>query len=138
MPSGPRAPTSWSSLSKIVNFVLTGRMLHKERTPAVGASVLMQRRSYPTETVLSNKTNRNRTVLSFKDSPRKPLGRRPSGYITSIKNISTFRVKPDRRPNFSSVVPSRVKINFRNPISLPYSLSLSQLASSSSHVCQRD
>ena len=37
----------------------------------------MQRLSYPTETVLSNKITRNRIVLSFKDSPRKPLGRRP-------------------------------------------------------------
>ena len=42
------------------------------------ASVVMQRLSYPTETVLSNKIDRNRIVLSFKDSPRKPLGRRPS------------------------------------------------------------
>ena len=41
------------------------------------ASVLMQRLSYPTETVLSNNIARNRIVLSFKDSPRKPLGRRP-------------------------------------------------------------
>ena len=40
-------------------------------------SVLMLRLSYPTETVLSNKITRNRIVLSFKDSPRKPLGRRP-------------------------------------------------------------
>ena len=32
------------------------------------ASVL----SHPTGTVLCNKTTRNRTVLSFKDSPRKP------------------------------------------------------------------
>ena len=31
-----------------------------------------------TETVLSNKIIRNRIVQSFKDSPRKPLGRRPS------------------------------------------------------------
>ena len=38
------------------------------------ASVLMLRLSYPTETVLSN---RNRIVLSFKDSPRKPLRRQP-------------------------------------------------------------
>ena len=37
----------------------------------------MQRLSYPTETVLSNKVTRKRIVLSFKDSPRKPLGRRP-------------------------------------------------------------
>ena len=37
----------------------------------------MQRLSYPTETVLSNKITRNRIVLSFRDSPRKPLRRRP-------------------------------------------------------------
>ena len=40
----------------------------------------MQRLSYPTEIVLllSNKITRNRIVPSFKDSPRKPLGRRPN------------------------------------------------------------
>ena len=39
------------------------------------ASVVMSRRSYPTETVLSNKITRNRIVLSSKDtcSLRKPL-----------------------------------------------------------------
>ena len=37
----------------------------------------MQRLSYPTDTVLSNNITRNRIVLSFKDSPRKPLRRRP-------------------------------------------------------------
>ena len=42
------------------------------------ASVLMLRLSYPSETVLFNKITRNRIVLSFKDSPRKTLGRRPS------------------------------------------------------------
>ena len=41
------------------------------------ASVLMLRLSYPTETVSSNKITRNRMVLSFKDSPRKPLRRQP-------------------------------------------------------------
>ena len=41
------------------------------------ASVLMQKLSYPTETVLSNKITEHRIVLSFKDSPRKPLGRPP-------------------------------------------------------------
>ena len=43
-------------------------------------SVLMQRLSYPTKIVLSYKIARNRKVLSFKDSPRKPLGRRPCNY----------------------------------------------------------
>ena len=37
----------------------------------------MQRLSYRTQTVSSNKIIRNRIVLSFKDSPKKPLGRRP-------------------------------------------------------------
>ena len=37
----------------------------------------MQRLSYPTETGLSNKITTNWIVLSFKDSPRKPLERRP-------------------------------------------------------------
>ena len=41
------------------------------------ASVLMQRLSYPTQAVLSNKINKNRVIISSKDSPRKPLGRRP-------------------------------------------------------------
>ena len=41
------------------------------------ASVVMQRLSYPIKTVLNNKITRNRIVLSSKDSPRKPLGRRP-------------------------------------------------------------
>ena len=41
------------------------------------AGVLMHRLSYPTETVESNKIARYRIVLSFKDSPRKPLRRRP-------------------------------------------------------------
>ena len=38
-------------------------------------SVVMQRLTYPTETVLSNNIPRNIMVLSVKDSPRKPLGR---------------------------------------------------------------
>ena len=37
----------------------------------------MERLSYLTETVLSNMITRNRIVLSLKDSPRKPLRRRP-------------------------------------------------------------
>ena len=48
----------------------------------------MQRLSYLTETVLSNKLTRNRTGLSFKDSPRKPLRWRPHlwGYLFQLKN----------------------------------------------------
>ena len=42
------------------------------------ASILMQRLFYPTETVLFNKITKKGIVLSFRDSPRKPLGRRPS------------------------------------------------------------
>ena len=36
------------------------------------ASVVMQRLSYPTETVLTNKVTRTRIVLSFNECPRKP------------------------------------------------------------------
>ena len=39
-------------------------------------SIVMQRLSYHTESVLSNKITGNRINLSFKDSPRKPLRRR--------------------------------------------------------------
>ena len=42
------------------------------------ASVVKQRLSYLTETVLTNEITRNRIVLSFNDSLRKPLRRRPS------------------------------------------------------------
>ena len=37
----------------------------------------MQRLSYPTETILSNKINMNRIVLSHYDSPKIPLRRQP-------------------------------------------------------------
>ena len=50
----------------------------------------MPRLSYPTETVLSNKITRNRIVLSFKDSPRNPLGRRPKGGTLVWTGISRF------------------------------------------------
>ena len=46
---------------------------------SIKASVVkMQRLSYPAETVLYIKITKNRIVLPFKDSPGKPLGRRPS------------------------------------------------------------
>ena len=59
------------------------RMMSKDRIMSTvegkegEASVVMRILSYPTETVLSNDIARNRIVLSFKDSPQKPLGRRP-------------------------------------------------------------
>ena len=46
----------------------------------------MQGLSYPTETVLSNKITRNR-VVSFKDSPRKPLRRRPLSLSSSMESF---------------------------------------------------
>ena len=52
-----------------------GRERERERAREK-ASVIMQRLSDPTETVLSNNITRNRTVLSFKDRPREPLLRR--------------------------------------------------------------
>ena len=48
----------------------------------------MQRLPYPTETVLSNKITEHRIVLSFKDSPRKPLGRRP--FIYRVVDLKFF------------------------------------------------
>ena len=48
------------------------------------ASVLMQGLSHPTETVLSNEITKNRIVLSFKDSPRNPLRRRPCVLVPSF------------------------------------------------------
>ena len=39
-------------------------------------SILMLRLSLPAETALSDKVTRNRTILSFKDNPRKLLGQR--------------------------------------------------------------
>ena len=49
----------------------------------------MQRLSYPTKTVLSNKITRNRIVLSFKGSAGKPLRRRPEVWGTR-KSLSLF------------------------------------------------
>ena len=56
----------------------------------------MQRLSYPTKTVLANKITRNRIVLSFKDSPRKPLGRRPKlhAQVVSRRGQATVRGVP--------------------------------------------
>ena len=51
----------------------------------------MQRLSYPTETVLSNKIARNRIVLSFKDRPKKPLGRRPIHYLWGSPSLTWGR-----------------------------------------------
>ena len=45
----------------------------------------MQRLSYPTENVLSNKITRNNIVLSFKDSPQKPLRRQP--FLPQLKTL---------------------------------------------------
>ena len=45
----------------------------------------MQILSYPIVTALCNKITRNRTIPLFKDSPRKPLGRRPSGPLFSFR-----------------------------------------------------
>ena len=64
----------------------------------------MGRQSYPTKTVLSIKFTRNRIVLSFKDSPRKPLGRRPNKGVhglfdhrfSDILNESPVSVKRKR------------------------------------------
>ena len=51
----------------------------------VEASVLMQRMSYPTETVLSNKIIRIRIVLSFKDFSHFGKKLRSHAEVRSVK-----------------------------------------------------
>ena len=51
------------------NWVLLPKLRY---TIKYEVAVLIVGLSYPTETVLSTKITRNRIVLSFKDSPRKP------------------------------------------------------------------
>ena len=58
----------WKTATSII---IAGRREDRE------GSVLMQNLSDLTETVLSNQTTGNIIVPSFKDSPTKPLGRRP-------------------------------------------------------------
>ena len=65
------------------------------------ATVLMQRLSYATETVLSNKITRNRIVLLFKDSPRKPFGRRP--------RVAKVRVTYEERGQEGSAFPEAAR-----------------------------
>ena len=69
----------------------------------------MLRLSYPTETVLSSKITRNRIVLPFKVSPRKPLGRRPRERANNEISRSAFVlpefpfdpvVRPSSHPSF--------------------------------------
>ena len=57
---------------------------NKQVEPVQGErrKLVIQRLSYPTETVLSNKIARSRIVLSFKDSPRKSLRRWPTDLFT--------------------------------------------------------
>ena len=52
----------------------------------------MQRLSYTTETVLSNMVARKRIVLSFKDSPRKPLRRRRKVSYHIHRNKNAIKV----------------------------------------------
>ena len=54
------------------HFLSTDRECDLSFCEAKGERCIMQRLSYPTETVLSHKMTRNRIDLSFKDSPRKP------------------------------------------------------------------
>ena len=68
--------------SRVSDFSGERRKVEKVVVLVQEASVLMQRLSYPTETV--NKITGNIIVLSFKDSPRKPLRRRPNMFCTTI------------------------------------------------------
>ena len=58
------------SVCLFVNIHHVGPVFYDLISSFLYASVLMQRLSYPTETVLSNKITMNRIVLSLKDSPR--------------------------------------------------------------------
>ena len=69
----PAAAEAANAAANAVNEYECGQGTNDVRQKA---SVVMQRLFYPTETVSSKKIHRNRTVLSLKDSPRKPLRRR--------------------------------------------------------------
>ena len=75
------------------------------------ASVLTQRLSYPTETVLSIKITRHIIVQSFKDSPRKPFRRRPIERKNNLVLIpigsNQFIGARRRREVFSVACPSK-------------------------------
>ena len=72
----------------------------------------MQRLSYQTETVLSNKIPRNRLVLSFKDIPRKPLGRRPIASIGTTRKLAIHAGWPYIRGCFKRDVLYLCKLNY--------------------------
>ena len=56
----------------------------------------MQRLSYPTESVLYKKIASNRIVLSFKDSPRKPLGRQPQTVVITSEGSVKKQTERER------------------------------------------
>ena len=88
----------------------------------------MQRPAYLTEIVLSNKITKNRIVLSFKDSPRKPLRRPPCN--ASLLFPSAFRdcFHPFRR---DLIIEAHLFIQSRSICETPtHSLSLSSFLSS--------
>ena len=67
--------SSFGKMGKKFRRERGGRSVLGRRKASV-VNLVMLRQSYPTETVLSNKITRNILVLSFKNSPRKVLGRR--------------------------------------------------------------
>ena len=69
----------------IIQITQWGGFENSER-PTLGDDLLGERPN--SNTVLSNKITRNRTVQSFKDSPRKPLGQRP---VTLLSVLPSFR-----------------------------------------------
>ena len=78
----------------------------------------MQRLSYRTETVSSNKITRNRIVLSFKDSPRKPLGRPPDddGKGRGERGVSETERRFEKGALRLAGTPSRDRMNNRHRI----------------------
>ena len=70
----------------------------------------MQRLSYPAETVLSNKIASNRIVPSFKYSPGKPLGRRPSLFLSLLLSHPLFSKSLSQFPNIPGQPPASMHV----------------------------
>ena len=92
---GVNAPTDRQATGRPAapTFIPVGGGARPEQVHCkASASVLMLRLPYPTETALSNKITENIIVLSFKDSPRIPLGRRP--IVRSWSPLTSCRLSP--------------------------------------------
>ena len=104
---GPFLLRSSVDCSVLLSVVCDSRGLrarHHYQNVRSEASVIMQRLSYLTETVLSNKIAKNTIVLSFKDSPRKPFGSQPPHYAEYVWGRRPPPFLPSFLPFFPSVL----------------------------------